>query len=78
MLSCRDVGQNATEFMSGALPLRVNLQVVWHLIRCGNCRLAVIQIITLLRALRKKPAKPVSEEQVQQWLAALHHDDHQH
>lgn len=76
MLNCRDVGTNATEFLSGALPLKTNLLVVWHVLRCGNCRLAVIQIITMLMALRKRKAKPVSEAQVQAWLKAL--DEHKH
>ncbi len=79
MLNCRDVGSNATEFLSGALPMRVNLMVVWHLLRCGNCRLAVIQVLTMLRALRRRPAKPPTEEQIQAWLKALDHDhDHDH
>lgn len=74
MLKCKDVGTNATEFLSGALPWRVNLGVVWHLLRCGNCRLAVIQILTLLRALRKRPAKPPSDAQIEAWMDALDHD----
>lgn len=81
MLKCRDVGTNATEFLSGALPWRVNLGVVWHLIRCGNCRLAVIQILTLLRALRRRQMPAASDEQIQAWLQALDHDhshDHPH
>lgn len=78
MLNCRDVGTNATEFLCGALPWRVNLQVVWHLIQCGNCRLAVIQVLTMLRALGRRPAKPASEEQIQAWLAALRHEHGQH
>lgn len=80
MLKCRDVGTNATEFLSGTLPWRVNLGVIWHLLRCGNCRLAVIQILTLLRALRRSTAKPPSEEQIQAWLKALedHHHPHDH
>ncbi|MDP1540084.1 MAG: hypothetical protein U0998_03080 [Moraxellaceae bacterium] len=79
MLNCRDVGSNATEFLSGALPMRVNLMVVWHLLRCGNCRLAVIQVLTMLRALRRRPAKPPTEEQIQAWLKALDHShDHDH
>lgn len=78
MLNCRDVGTNATEFLSGALPLKTNLLVVWHVLRCGNCRLAVIQIITMLMALRKRKAKPVSEEQVQAWLKALEEHNHTH
>lgn len=81
MLNCRDVGTNATEFLAGALPMRVNLMVVWHLLRCGNCRLAVIQILTMLRALRRSKAKPPSEEQIQAWMAALehrHHHEHPH
>ena len=78
MLNCRDVGTNATEFLSGALPLKTSVLVVWHLLRCGNCRLAVIQIITMLFALRKRKAKPVSEEQVQAWLKALEEHKHAH
>lgn len=78
MLNCRDVGTNATEFLSGALPLKTNLLVVWHVLRCGNCRLAVIQIITMLMALRKRKAKPVSEAQVQAWLSALEEHKHSH
>ncbi|MEO6697889.1 MAG: hypothetical protein ABIR53_00635 [Paraperlucidibaca sp.] len=78
MLNCRDVGTNATEFLSGALPLKTNLLVVWHVLRCGNCRLAVIQIITMLMALRKRKAKPVSDEQVQAWLKALDEHNHSH
>ncbi|MEL0027436.1 MAG: hypothetical protein VW625_02025 [Perlucidibaca sp.] len=73
MLKCRDVGTNATEFLSGALPWHVNLQVIWHLIRCGNCRLAVRQILTMLRALRRRQARPATEAQVQAWMAALEH-----
>lgn len=79
MLTCRDVGTNATEFLAGALPWRVRLLVVWHLIRCGNCRLAVIQILMLLRALRRSEAPPPSPEQVEAWLKAVeHHHDHDH
>lgn len=78
MLNCRDVGTNATEFLSGALPWRVNLQVVWHLLRCGNCRLAVIQILTLLRALGRRQPKPPTDAQIQAWMAALDHDHSQH
>ncbi|REH40231.1 hypothetical protein DFR26_0430 [Paraperlucidibaca baekdonensis] len=78
MLNCRDVGTNATEFLSGALPLKTNLLVVWHVLRCGNCRLAVIQIITMLMALRKRKAKPVSEAQVQAWLKAMEEHKHHH
>lgn len=78
MLKCKDVGTNATEFLSGALPWRVNLGVVWHLLRCGNCRLAVIQILTMLRALRKRPAKPPTDAQIQQWMNALDHDHSGH
>lgn len=78
MLNCRDVGTNATEFLSGALPLKTNLLVVWHVLRCGNCRLAVIQIITMLMALRKRKAKPVSEAQVQAWLQAMEEHKHHH
>ncbi|PQA38041.1 hypothetical protein [Amnimonas aquatica] len=77
MLNCRDIGTNATEFLSGALPWHINLQVIWHLVRCGNCRLAVIQILTLLRALRRRQARPASDEQVQAWLRALD-DAHPH
>lgn len=78
MLKCKDVGSNATEFLSGALPWRTNVGVVWHLLKCGNCRLAVIQILTLLRALRKRPATPPSEAQIKQWLEALDHDHERH
>ena len=78
MLKCKDVGTNATEFLSGALPWRVNLGVVWHLLRCGNCRLAVIQILTMLRALRKRPAKPPTEAQIKMWMEALGHDHSGH
>lgn len=77
MLTCRDVGTNATEFLAGALPWRVRLLVVWHLIRCGNCRLAVIQILTLLRALRRSKAPAPSEAQIQAWLDAIEHHDHE-
>lgn len=77
MLSCRDVGTNATEFLAGALPWRVNLQVIWHLLRCGNCRLAMRQILTLLRALGRRQPAPPSEAQIQDWMAALDHD-HRH
>lgn len=81
MLKCRDVGTNATEFLAGALPWHVNVGVVWHLLRCGNCRLAVIQILTMLRALRRRQMPAASEEQIQAWLKALDHDhshDHTH
>jgi site-specific recombinase len=78
MLNCRDVGSNATEFLSGALPLKTNLLVIWHVLRCGNCRLAIIQIITLLMALRKRKAKSVSDEQVYAWLKALEEHKHSH
>jgi hypothetical protein len=78
MLNCRDVGTNATEFLSGALPIKTNLLVTWHVVRCANCRRAVIQIITMLIALRKREAKPVSEEQIQAWLNALEAHNHTH
>ena len=78
MLKCKDVGTNATEFLSGALPWRANFGVVWHVLRCGHCRLAVIQILTMLRALRKRPAKPPTDEQIKQWMDALDHDHSGH
>lgn len=78
MLKCRDVGNNATEFLAGALPWRVNLMVIWHLLRCGNCRLAVLQILTLLRTLRRREAPRASEEQIQAWMQALEQHRHEH
>lgn len=76
MLNCRDVGTNASEFLAGTLPWRVNLAVIWHLLRCGNCRLALRQLRTLLRALRRSEARQPSEAQIQSWMKAL--DEHQH
>lgn len=78
MLKCRDVGENATEFLSGALPWRVRFLVVWHLLRCGNCRLVVKQLLMLLTALKRKPATPPTEAQIQAWLTALDHDHSTH
>lgn len=79
MLNCRDVGTNASEFLAGTLPWRVNLAVIWHLMRCGNCRLALRQLLVLLRALRRSEPAPPSEAQIAAWMKALDaHRDHDH
>ncbi len=52
MLKCRDMAELATDYMEGALPLRLRLAARWHLHLCGMCRNYLDQLGKSVRLVR--------------------------
>ena len=65
MLKCRDVSEQATDYMEGALPWRRWLGMRLHLFLCGMCRAYLDQLqktVALLRG-RALPEPPAEMEE---------------
>lgn len=70
MLNCRDISEHASDFVDGALPFTVRLQMRLHLLMCGICREYVRQMTLVVRALRRLPRNEPSSE-LQSKLVAM-------
>lgn len=62
MLNCREITERASDFMEGALPWRVRLQMRLHLLMCQFCREYVRQMTLVVRTLRRLPGQAPSTE----------------
>jgi hypothetical protein len=52
MLSCRDVGQKASDYLDGRLSWWTRIKVRLHILMCRHCRRYLVQLRLVIRALR--------------------------
>jgi hypothetical protein len=57
MLNCLEMTERASDFLEGALPWRVRLQMRLHLMMCRFCREYLRQMNLVVRTLRRLPAQ---------------------
>ncbi len=74
MLTCRDVTDHATDFLDGALPLRMSMAVRLHLSICRMCRAYLDQLRKTAALLRGQGLSPPSPEIEARLLAARRKD----
>lgn len=59
MPTCRDMSELVTDYMEHATPLRLRLDMWWHLARCEACRRYFDQVRRTVRLLGTRlPAPP--------------------
>ncbi len=71
MLSCKDINQNADQYIDGELTIRQRLAVGFHLLMCVHCRRYVRQLAATINTLRQLPKKECSEVQMEQIIHRL-------
>ena len=71
MLSCKDINQNADQYIDGELTIRQSLAVGFHLLMCVHCRRYVRQLAAMVNTLRKRPKAECSEVQMEQIIHRL-------
>jgi predicted anti-sigma-YlaC factor YlaD len=74
-LMCRDVAEQATDYLEGRLPVFTKISVGLHLASCTHCRAYVVQIglvSSTLRSLPKLYPAPVNRFHLRQQFAARH------
>jgi predicted anti-sigma-YlaC factor YlaD len=76
MLNCREITERASDFLDGALPWPVRLQVRLHLMMCRFCREYVRQLSLVVRSLRQLPRVAASPD-TQRELLTLFRAEHQ-
>jgi predicted anti-sigma-YlaC factor YlaD len=73
MLTCKELAENASEYLDGNLPPSRRLAVRVHLLLCRHCRDYVDQLALTLEMLRSVTAESehvaVSPELLQQFLS---------
>jgi anti-sigma factor RsiW len=62
LLTCREVVEHATDYMEGALPVRMGLAVRLHLLLCRMCRAYLAQLRRTVGFLRGRPQPPPPAE----------------
>lgn len=76
MLNCREITERASDFLDGALPWHVRVQVRLHLMMCRFCREYVRQMALVVGTLRRLPRQQPSVD-TQRDLLALFRAEHQ-
>jgi predicted anti-sigma-YlaC factor YlaD len=74
-LSCRDVAEQATDYLEDRLPALTTIRVGLHLASCADCRAYVMQIGVVSSALRDLPKlypSPINCLRLRQQFAAHH------
>lgn len=66
MLNCREITERSSDFIEGALPWHVRLQVRLHLLMCRFCGEYVRQMALVIRSLQglrgPEPSRQMHEE----------------
>ena len=75
MLSCKDINQNANQYIDGELTIRLRLAVGFHLLMCVHCRRFVRQLAATINTLRRLPQKECSDEQTEHIVNHLLDDE---
>jgi predicted anti-sigma-YlaC factor YlaD len=74
-LTCRDVAEQATDYLENRLPVFTKIRVGLHVASCAGCRSYVVQIGRVSSALRSLPKlypSPVNHLRLRQQFAAHH------
>jgi predicted anti-sigma-YlaC factor YlaD len=61
MPTCRDMSELVTDYMEHAAPLRLRLDMWWHLARCTACRRYFDQVRRTVRLLGKRFPTPPAQ-----------------
>jgi len=74
-LTCRDVAEQATDYLENRLPILTKIRVGLHVASCAGCRSYVVQIGLVSSALGSFPKlylSPVNRLHLRQQFAAHH------
>jgi len=70
MPTCRDMSELVTDYMEHAAPLRLRLDMWWHLARCTACRRYFDQVRRTVRLLGNRLPTPPAQTTVDGVVAA--------
>ena len=71
MLKCKDIPEQASDYVEHTLDRRTRAMFRLHLMLCTNCRRFMRQFRTLLGAFGRKRPPVLSEERVERIVKAL-------
>jgi hypothetical protein len=74
-LSCRDVAEQATDYLEDRLPALTTIRIGLHLTSCVGCRSYVMQIVLVSSSLRNLPKlypSPVNRHRLCRKFVAHH------
>lgn len=65
MLSCKELTEQASDYLDKQLPLSKKLQLKMHLLLCHHCRRYLKQLRTTIHVVKMRP-KIISDEKAKQ------------
>lgn len=71
MLKCRDIAEQAGDYVEGRQSLRQRLAVAFHLLLCGNCRDFIRHLRLALRYYAKVPVQRTSEQEAERLVQSI-------
>lgn len=72
MIQCKDLSEEAGNYLDATLPLRKRIELFIHLLICHNCRNYLQQIRSTIKTVKVlRPKEKVSVD-IQAWAQELH------
>jgi hypothetical protein len=65
MLKCRDIAEQASDYIEGRQSFRQRLAVAFHLLICGNCREFIRHLRLALTFYSRVPTQQTSDEEAE-------------
>ena len=73
MPSCKDVAQEASDYLAGALPRRRLWMLRLHLALCSNCRRYLKQLQAVVAVVERMKPPPTPDAELERLAADFYH-----
>lgn len=77
MPNCRDITNQASDYLDGHLTLRQRLAFAWHLLLCGQCREFLRQLRLALAVYQRMPQQEITAQEAEAVVGKVLGDKHQ-